>query len=106
MLRKIAVIAGAAAMLAASASMLLGSAPAAAKDVVKIAFIGPLTGGVSAIGLGGRNSAELAVRLRNADIIDLFARLREGDEVVIHREAPGIFLPGGAAPGGRPQAFS
>jgi branched-chain amino acid transport system substrate-binding protein len=57
----------AAAMLAASASMLLGSAPAAAKDVVKIAFIGPLTGGVSAIGLGGRNSAELAVRLRNAD---------------------------------------
>ncbi len=38
-----------------------------AKDVVKIAFIGPLTGGVSSIGLGGRNSAELAVRLRNAD---------------------------------------
>ena len=37
------------------------------KDTVKIAFIGPLTGGVSANGLGGRNSAELAVRLRNAD---------------------------------------
>lgn len=37
------------------------------KDKVKIAFIGPLTGGVSANGLGGRNSAELAVRLRNAD---------------------------------------
>ncbi|RTZ45844.1 branched-chain amino acid ABC transporter substrate-binding protein [Candidimonas sp. SYP-B2681] len=41
--------------------------PAVAKDVVKIAFVGPLTGGVSAIGLGGRNSADLAVRLRNAD---------------------------------------
>jgi len=40
---------------------------AAAKDTVKIAFIGPLTGGVSANGLGGRNSADLAVRLRNAD---------------------------------------
>lgn len=41
--------------------------PAFAKDTVKIAFIGPLTGGVSANGLGGRNSADLAVRLRNAD---------------------------------------
>ncbi|HWE22432.1 MAG TPA: branched-chain amino acid ABC transporter substrate-binding protein [Myxococcales bacterium] len=38
-----------------------------AKDTVKIAFVGPLTGGNSAIGLGGRNSADLAVRLRNAD---------------------------------------
>ncbi|HVY08296.1 MAG TPA: branched-chain amino acid ABC transporter substrate-binding protein [Burkholderiales bacterium] len=38
-----------------------------AKETVKIAFIGPLTGGVSANGLGGRNSADLAVRLRNAD---------------------------------------
>ena len=37
------------------------------KETVKIAFIGPLTGGVSSNGLGGRNSAELAVRLRNAD---------------------------------------
>ncbi len=37
------------------------------KEAVKIAFIGPLTGGVSANGLGGRNSADLAVRLRNAD---------------------------------------
>lgn len=42
-------------------------APASAKDSVKIAFIGPLTGGVSANGLGGRNSADLAVRLRNSD---------------------------------------
>lgn len=38
-----------------------------AKETVKLAFIGPLTGGVSANGLGGRNSADLAVRLRNAD---------------------------------------
>jgi branched-chain amino acid transport system substrate-binding protein len=40
---------------------------AVAKDQVKVAFIGPLTGGVSANGLGGRNSADLAVKLRNAD---------------------------------------
>src|SRR5512145_1301572 len=43
------------------------AAPAQAKDVVKLAFIGPLTGGVSANGIGGRNSADLAVRLRNQD---------------------------------------
>jgi branched-chain amino acid transport system substrate-binding protein len=43
------------------------SGPAAAKDLVKVAFIGPLTGGVSANGLGGRTSADLAVKLRNAD---------------------------------------
>jgi branched-chain amino acid transport system substrate-binding protein len=52
--------------LAAAAAAALGP-PALAKDVVKVAFIGPLTGGVSANGLGGRNSADLAVRLRNAD---------------------------------------
>src|SRR2546423_4776090 len=48
---------------------MLALAPAAAraKDTVRIAFVGPLTGGNSAIGLGGRNSADLAVRLRNAD---------------------------------------
>ena len=40
---------------------------AEAKDKVKVGFIGPLTGGVSANGIGGRNSADLAVRLRNAD---------------------------------------
>ena len=40
---------------------------AGAKETVRIAFIGPLTGGVSANGIGGRNSADLAVRLRNAD---------------------------------------
>ena len=53
--------------LLASAALTLLSAPALAKDVVKIAFIAPLTGGVSNMGLGGRNSADLAVRLRNED---------------------------------------
>lgn len=56
-----------AAIALASASLAGLTLPVAAKDVVKIAFVGPLTGGVSAIGLGGRNSADLAVRLRNAD---------------------------------------
>jgi branched-chain amino acid transport system substrate-binding protein len=41
-------------------------ATAQAKDKVKVGFIGPLTGGVSVNGLGGRNSADLAVKLRNA----------------------------------------
>ena len=50
-----------------SVALALASLPAAAKDKVKVAFIGPLTGGVAANGIGGRNSAELAVRLRNAD---------------------------------------
>jgi branched-chain amino acid transport system substrate-binding protein len=40
---------------------------AEAKDKVKVGFIGPLTSGVAANGIGGRNSAELAVKLRNAD---------------------------------------
>src|SRR5256886_14943808 len=40
---------------------------AQAKEAVKVGFIGPLTGGVSVNGLGGRNSADLAVKLRNAD---------------------------------------
>ncbi len=53
--------------LCAAMGMSLFGTPASAKDVVKIAFVGPLTGGVSSIGLGGRNSADLAVRLRNAD---------------------------------------
>jgi branched-chain amino acid transport system substrate-binding protein len=42
-------------------------AAAHAKDKVKVGFIGPLTGGVSVNGLGGRNSADLAVKLRNAN---------------------------------------
>jgi branched-chain amino acid transport system substrate-binding protein len=54
--------------LASFAVAALLAAPAsAAKQTVKIAFVGPLTGGNSAIGLGGRNSADLAVRLRNQD---------------------------------------
>ena len=56
-----------AAVVCAAVGMSLLSMTASAKDVVKIAFVGPLTGGVSSIGLGGRNSADLAVRLRNAD---------------------------------------
>ncbi len=50
-----------------AALALLAPGDAGAKEVVRIAFIGPLTGGNSALGVGGRNSAELAVRLRNAD---------------------------------------
>lgn len=49
------------------AAALLFAAPASAKDKVKLAFIGPLTGGVSANGLGGRNSADLAIKIRNKD---------------------------------------
>lgn len=47
-------------------AVLVSAGCSSEKDTVKIAFIGPLTGGVSANGLGGRNSADLAVRLRNA----------------------------------------
>jgi branched-chain amino acid transport system substrate-binding protein len=50
------------------AALLAGvGAPAEAKDKVKVGFIGPLTGGNSVVGIGGRNSADLAVRLHNAD---------------------------------------
>jgi branched-chain amino acid transport system substrate-binding protein len=59
--RMLPVTATAAVLLAALAG------PAPAKDKVKVGFIGPLTGGVAANGIGGRNSADLAVRLRNAD---------------------------------------
>ena len=54
-------------ILAAVAAATLSAAPAAAKDKVKVGFIGPLTSGVAANGIGGRNSAELAVKLRNGD---------------------------------------
>jgi branched-chain amino acid transport system substrate-binding protein len=53
--------------LAAALAIAFVSPPAAAKDKVKVAFIGPITSGVAANGIGGRNSAELAVKLRNAD---------------------------------------
>ncbi len=52
---------------AAMSAALLATPLAQAKDTVKIAFIGPLTGGVAANGIGGRNSADLAVKLRNED---------------------------------------
>ena len=55
------------AAIGVAAALGMGSLSAAAKDKVKVAFIGPLTGGTAANGLGGRNSADLAVRLRNAD---------------------------------------
>lgn len=53
-----------------AAAVLLGMTgldAAHAKDTVKVGFIGPLTGGTSSVGIGGRNSADLAVRLRNQD---------------------------------------
>src|SRR5881296_4536754 len=37
------------------------------KTTVKLAFIGPLTGGTASNGLGGRNSFLLAVQERNSD---------------------------------------
>ena len=42
------------------------SCAAFAQATVKLAFIGPLTGSNAAHGLGGRNSADLAVKLHNA----------------------------------------
>ncbi len=54
-------------VLALAVVLGMASAAASAKDKVKVGFIGPLTGGVSANGIGGRNSADLAVKLRNAD---------------------------------------
>src|ERR1044071_8962829 len=51
----------------ATLALALGTVTAGAKDKVKVGFIGPLTGGVSVNGLGARNSADLAVKLRNAD---------------------------------------
>ncbi len=55
-------------LLILSALLLAGSmSTAEAKDRIKVGFIGPLTGGVSVNGIGGRNSADLAVKLRNAD---------------------------------------
>ena len=53
--------------LALGLVLVMAAGPVLAKDTVEVAFIGPLTGGVSAIGVGGRNSADLAVKLRNAD---------------------------------------
>ena len=62
----------------AAATLLSLSSLADAKDTVRIVFIGPLTGGVAANGLGGRNSVDLAVKLRNAD-----AKARFSYELVV-----------------------
>ena len=62
----------------AAATLLTISSLAVAKDTVRIVFIGPLTGGVAANGLGGRNSVDLAVKLRNAD-----AKARFSYELVV-----------------------
>jgi branched-chain amino acid transport system substrate-binding protein len=48
-------------------AFVLASTPASAKEKVKVGFIGPLSGGTSSNGIGGRNSADLAVRLHNAN---------------------------------------
>lgn len=58
---------GAATVAALAMAFTVGPPPAMAKDQVTVAFIGPLSGGVSSVGLGGRNSAKLAVDLRNQD---------------------------------------
>lgn len=48
------------------AAILASPDAADARDKVKIAWVGPLTGALSPHGIGGRNSAELAVKLMNA----------------------------------------
>src|SRR5947209_19289902 len=48
-------------------AVLVPTAAWAQKPTVKLAFIGPLTGGTASNGLGGRNSFLLAVQERNAD---------------------------------------
>lgn len=65
MLSRKTVLAGSAWLTGAALSLM--AMPVLAKDVVKIAFVGPLSGGVSNMGLGGRNSTDLAIRLRNED---------------------------------------
>lgn len=52
---------------AAAVALGLAASPASAQEAVRVVFIGPLTGGTAANGLGGRNSADLAVRLHNQD---------------------------------------
>src|SRR5262249_53131076 len=54
-------------VVVAALALAVSAQAALAKDTIKIAFIGSLTGGNSANGIGGRNSADLAVKLRNAD---------------------------------------
>jgi branched-chain amino acid transport system substrate-binding protein len=66
-MRRLKTILTGTALLTTYMGLALMASPVMAKDVVKITFVGPLTGGVSNVGLGGRNSADLAVRLRNQD---------------------------------------
>jgi branched-chain amino acid transport system substrate-binding protein len=54
-------------LLVLAALLLAFAPPVAAKKTVKVGVIAPMSGGVAANGLGGRNSAQLAVELRNAD---------------------------------------
>ncbi len=55
------------ALIAGLLALGLGAGVANAKDTVTVGFIGPLSGGTAANGIGGRNSADLAVKLRNED---------------------------------------
>lgn len=48
-------------------ALIASASAAAAKEKVEIAWVGPLTGALSAHGIGGRNSAELAVKQMNAE---------------------------------------
>jgi branched-chain amino acid transport system substrate-binding protein len=58
---------GAAAGVTFALGGLVEPAGAQGKKMVKLSFIGPLTGGTASNGLGGRNSFLLAVAERNAD---------------------------------------
>src|SRR3954454_23536938 len=49
-----------------TAVLALAAGAADAKDKVKVGFIGPLTGGVSVNGIGGRQPGETLGQLRNA----------------------------------------
>src|SRR5262249_171308 len=53
--------------IAVAAAVAVLPLPAAAKDKVRVPFPGRLPAAPAANGIGGRNSAELAVKLRNAD---------------------------------------
>ena len=54
-------------MLAGVLGALMVTGPAFGKDKIQVGYIGPITGKVSAHGIAGRNSAELAVNQRNED---------------------------------------
>ena len=55
------------AAFAAILAVAFGETAALAQEKVTVAFIGPLSGGNAATGVGGRNSAALAVQLQNAE---------------------------------------